>query len=108
MDKLKIAAWSMVGLLAFIALLFVFGFVDLGMLKVFGVRRQNIRREIFEETKSYTHGKIQDLAKYYEEYQTSDDKEAIRQLVLMNFADFDAAKIRPPKLRQFLINMRGY
>jgi len=103
--------YLMYGLLAMIIIViiaFFTGGLDLAVTKFFGVRKANIQREIFEQSKSYTHGKIQDLAKYYEEHQTSEDKQSIESLIKMNFSDFDANKINALKLRQFLINVRGY
>ena len=79
--------------------------------KFFAPKRENIRREVFEQTKSYTHGKIQDLAKYFEEYQNAksdSDKNTIKSLIIMNFAEFDETKINSYKLQDFLIQMRGY
>ena len=86
-------------------------YAGLKWMKFFAPRRAEIRREVFEETKSYVHGKIQDLSKYYGEYQRAEtlaDKEAIRALIQMQFAEFDAANIREPRLHSFLIEMRGY
>lgn len=104
---LKIAA-VFVGL---IVLLFNLELLGLGWTRFFSPKRQNIQREVFEETKSYVHGKIQDLAKYYDEYQKSDspdDKEAIQTVIKSQFAEFDAEKINSSQLRTFLVNMRGY
>jgi len=91
--------------------IFLIGLSELGWMKFFEPKKENIRREIFEETQSYVHGKIQDLAKHYDEYNKADsqgDKEAIKQLIIMRFAEFDETKIRSVKLRNFLTNMRGY
>lgn len=106
----KTLAW-IGGIVGFFALLFILGLFELGWYKFFEPKKENIRREVFENTKSFTHGKIQDLAKYYEEYQkaeTQDDKEAIKNFVQFNFAEFDASKIESEKLKSFLINMRGF
>ncbi|HUV85377.1 MAG TPA: hypothetical protein VMV86_06665 [Methanosarcinales archaeon] len=108
--------WKIIGIfLLFFAVLavimFATGGLELAYMKFFGVKKENVRREIFEQTQSYNHGKIQDLAKYYEEYQKAEgsaDKEAIRSVILMRFAEFDANKINPPTLRSFLTSIRGY
>jgi hypothetical protein len=84
------------------------GFADIGLKKLFLPMHENVRREVFENTKSYVHGKIQDLAKYYREYQTSDDRAAIEALVRSQFAEFDEAHIQVLELRQFLVKVRGY
>jgi len=91
-------------------LFFVIGLYGLGWMKFFEPKKENIRREIFEQTQSYVHGKIQDLAKYQDEYNKADvdDKEAIRQLIILRFAEFDETQIRPVGLKNFLTNMRGY
>ena len=111
MKKKKIVRYSILGLIAACALAFGLGMADLGWLKFFGPRKENIRREVFEQTKSYVHGKTQDLAKYYEEYQkaqTVEDKEAISNLIKISFSDFDANTINTVQLRSFLVSIRGY
>ena len=92
-------------------LVFLLGLAGLGWRKFFIPKHENIRREVFENTKSYTHGKIQDLAKYFEEYTKTDDlveKTAIQGIVKMRFAEFDSERINSATLRRFLISMRGY
>ena len=91
--------------------IFLIGLSELGWMKFFEPKKENIRREIWEQTQSRVQGVIQDLAKYYDEYNRSDSvesKEAIRQVIIMRFADFDENQIKPVKLRNFLTNMRGY
>lgn len=97
----------LVGMFAFV---FVLGLFSLGYYKFFAPKEENIRREVFEQTQSYVHGKIQDLAKYQNEYNDADtdEKEVIRQLIIVRFAEFDETKIKPITLRSFLISMRGY
>lgn len=98
-------------IVAFLVLLFALELIGLQWTRFFAPKRENIRREVFENTKSYTHGKIQDLSKYYGEYQKADnveDKAAIASLIKMQFAEFDEKKINNAKLKQFLINTRGY
>lgn len=89
---------------------FVLELTDLGFFKFFEPKRENIRREVFEQTQSYVHGKIQELAKYYNEYQTADEdgKEVIRQVIIVQFAQFDVDNIDSEILKQFLVNMRGF
>ena len=82
MSKSKIFGLSVGGLALFLVIMFIFGLYGLGWFKFFGPKTENIKREIFENTQSYVHGKIQDLAKYYDEYNQADgvdEKEAIRQ-----------------------------
>jgi hypothetical protein len=110
MSKTKIVFSLIGGLVGILVLAFMLELFGLGMFAFFEPKKENIRREIFENTKSFTHGIIQDLGKYYQEYQegTSEEKETIRSVIQMRFPNFDAEKIDNLKLRQFFINMRGY
>lgn len=89
---------------------FLLGWYGWGLKYIFYPIEQQIEREVFEETKSYVHGKIQDLAKYYEECQkaTDDDKATIADVIQMQFANFEADKIDNFKLRSFLVEIRGF
>jgi hypothetical protein len=110
-EGLKVLGVSFGALVMFLALIFLLGLFGLGYYKFFGSKEENIRREIFENTQSYVHGKVQDLAKYYDEYnraESSDSRETIRQLIIVRFAEFDESKIKPAHLRAFLVRMRGY
>lgn len=93
-----------------LSLPFLAGLYYLGMFKFFAPKTENVRREVFENTKSYLHGVQQDLGKYYLEYQTTDrdGKVAIRATIQMRFAEVNVDKLQSDQLRQFLINTRGY
>jgi hypothetical protein len=110
MGKGKIILSVLGGLAAIIVLTFVLELFGLGMFKFFEPKRENIRREVFENTKSYLHGIQQDLGKYHLEYQkaNTDDRAAIKSTIRMRFAEVDVAKLQSPQLRTFLTNMRGY
>jgi len=89
---------------------FLIGLYSLGMFKFFAPKTENIKREVFENTKSYLHGVQQDLGKYYHEYQKADDssKEIIKSTIRMRFAEVDVSKLQSAKLRSFLTEARGY
>jgi hypothetical protein len=111
MSKFKIFLAALSGLAALVAVAFAAGLFELGMFQFFAPKFENVRREVFEQTQSYTHGKIQDLAKYKAEYdaaESEEDRQAIRGVILMRFAEFDETKIRSLGLQQFLREMRGY
>lgn len=100
-----------IGALALLLLLiFVLRYSELEMFKFFAPQKEDARRTVFENTQSYVHGKRQDLAKYYMEYQKADaeGKETIRSVIQMQFSQFDAEHIQNIKLKQFLTNMRGF
>lgn len=102
---------SILGVIALFALIWGLAYHELVFTRFFRPRQENVRREVFEETKSYVHGKVQDLAKYYEEYQkaeTPEDKQAVEGIIKMRFAEFDANVINNYQLKQFLISIRGF
>lgn len=108
MKTFFIWAGSFVGI---IVILFVLELVGLGFFKFFEPKRENIRREIFENTKSYTQGMEQDLAKYYYEWtkaETQENKTAIEGIIRLRFGEFDKAKLDSPELINFLTNVRGF
>jgi hypothetical protein len=91
-----------VGLIAFAAIVviiclnFAFGWSDVLYTRTVGKAKQNAQREVFEETQSYVEGKRQFLNKEREEYKREKDpqsKEAIRQSILHEMANFDLTKL---------------
>lgn len=96
--------------LAVLALPAFIVFYELGLFAVTEPVREDVKRNVFENTKSYLHGAQQDLGKYYNEYQaaTEDERIAIRATILMRFAELDENKIQNPRVRAFLIETRGY
>ena len=102
--------WQMVLVGAVVlALPVFFAFYGLGLFKVTEPLREDIKRDVFENTKSYLHGVQQDLGKYYLEHRngSEDEKAAIKATILMRFAEVDADKLQSPQLRSFLTDMRG-
>ena len=78
--------------------------LGLHWLKFIGPMRQDVRREIFEETKTYNEAKEQDLLRYRLQYlraESVEEKSAIASTIIMMFADYDENKFRP-ELRDFL------
>ena len=66
-------------------------------------KKENVRREVFENTKSYNEGKKQDLIKYRLEYLRAEDKDksAIASTIRLMFADYDLDYLQP-ELQDFL------
>ena len=95
--------------LAVILCIIVVSYFGLFHYKWFGPKFENVRREVFEETKSYNQAKLQELAKYRLEYLNADDvgKQAIASTINHCFADYNANKL-PAELNQFLEQIRGY
>ena len=73
-------------------------------------KMEEVRREVFENTKSYKEGKKQDLVKYYHEYKlakTQEERDAISSVIQLSFADVDSYGY-PYELREFLRETRGF
>ncbi len=90
---------AFIGILVGILLLFatLFGLQYLGIMnyKFFAPKKENARREVFENTQSYVQAKRQALTKYYTEWMKADSvgQEVIKTLVLQEFANFDVEKL---------------
>lgn len=82
---------------------------DFFMYKVFAPKYANVQRETFTHTNSYTQGTIQNLRSEQSRYVTEKDpaaKEALRQVILHEVADFDI-DILPLDLRRFVEGLRS-
>ena len=110
---MKVVGYITIGIVvivALIALAFVFELGGLQWKKFFAPKHENVRREVFEETRSYNEAKTQDLARYKLQYERSNDieeKEAIAATIRHTFANYDAEKL-PVGLASFLRQIRGY
>ena len=100
-DFLKVSGLIILTILCFTGLLFIMSGIGLIHFKFFGPKYESVRRQVFEETKSYTYGAVQDLVKYKYEWERADytGKKAIENVVRMRFANFDPNKINNPELR---------
>ena len=67
-------------------------------------QREDTKREVFLNTRSYIEGKTQDLVKYMYEYKkaTKEEKQIIASIIRHSFAEFDESKLKSEKLRSFL------
>jgi hypothetical protein len=84
-----------------------FGIIRFGF---FEVRRENVRREVFEQTQSYTDGKLQELTKDRTEYLKSKDPQvqgAISMKVAQSCAKINPDDIKDDELRRFLVCMKN-
>ncbi len=87
-----------------VSLSFVFGWVDVLYTKTVGKGKQNAERVVFEESQSYVEGKRQEALKLYKEHLQAEDeeaKQAIREIALHTFANFDENKLKG-KVKDFI------
>lgn len=109
MKKTKLIGVVLGIILGFMAL--SFGLKSLGLIQYgfFGAWKEDVRREVFENTQSYVESKRQDLLKYQFEYakcNTDKERQAIQSMIQMMFANFDDNHIKNYKLRKFLDDMK--
>jgi len=81
---------------------------DFFMTKTFAPKYEQVRREVFEQSKAYNQGMIQELQNMQFEYIKADDnhKQALASIILHRAADFDENKL-PYDLKQFIQNLRS-
>lgn len=70
-------------------------------------KKENVRREVFLNTRSYNEGKMQDLIKLRLEYIKADKdlKPVLKNTILHMFAEYDESKL-PLELVSFLKEMK--
>lgn len=81
---------------------------DFFLYKVFAPKYEQTRREVFEQTKSYTQGMIQELSNMRFEYvkASPEHQAALASVILRRAADFDETRL-PPDLAQFIRELRA-
>ncbi len=105
---MKWVGYAVVGVLSTAIVVVVLGALGLGGRWVnmrveawFAPREQDIRREVFEGTKSYNEGKSQELVKYKFEYDKAKGKgdaatmTAIESAVRHSFGDYEDDRLSP-------------
>ena len=78
-------------------------------IKIWKPKTQSVKRQTFEETKSYVFAARQDLAEYYRQWKTADpvQRKAIESAVRMRFSDLPPTKniIPDPVIRRWFRNI---
>jgi hypothetical protein len=105
----KILGYSLLALVAILALSFLIGNYDLVMKKYFGTRNANIDREIFEQNKSFRSGAAQELLQMQRDYVMGnpEQKIAMRAIIKHKAAEVPEDALTPD-LRTFINSLDGY
>lgn len=110
MKTWKIILLSILGIALLVGLSFGTGMLDVFYTKTIGKAKQNAKREVFEETNSFTKAKRQEVIKYYKEWkeaETLEDKKAIENVLSLSLADFDEDRfIKDAKLLSWIKNVK--
>lgn len=101
---MKIFFWTLIGIISIILLSFIGNTVGLFNITFWETKYENAKREVFEQTQSYTEAKRQSLVRYHHEWIVSepDDKKIIESVIRQEFANIDPEVIKNPELRNFL------
>ncbi len=80
---------------------------DFFLYKVFAPQYEAVRRQVFEETKSYNQGMVQELQNMQFEYLKADQahKDALASVILHRAADYDQSKL-PADLKSFIDGLK--
>lgn len=75
--------------------------------KYFAPKEEQVRRETFEQSKSYNQGMVQELQNMAFEYVKAEpaQKDALASIILHRVADYDVEKL-PADLRDFISKLR--
>lgn len=87
-----------------VGLSYAFGWIGVHQTMTIGNAQKDAERKVFEQTQSYVFGKKQEALKLYKEYtqaKTQDDKDAIKEIVSIIFAEFDENKLEG-KVKDFI------
>ena len=97
-------------LIVFGITLFAWGMTgfDLAYVSFWKPKYENVERKVFENTKSYNQGMVQELQNMQFEYEqaTPTQKEALKKIILHRAADFPEDKM-PRSLRQFIQGLKS-
>lgn len=77
------------------------------MYKYFAPKEEQVRREVFEQSKAYNQGMVQELQNMQFEYEKADSshKTALASIILHRAADYDENKL-PTDLYEFIQKLK--
>lgn len=80
---------------------------DFALYRYFAPKQESVRRQVFEQTKSYNQGMVQELQNMQFQYEQADTahRDALSSIILHRAADFDEDKL-PTDLRVFVSGLR--
>ena len=101
----KVGSLFMGGLVLLLLLSFGLNYIGLLETEFFGVRKADIERKIFDNTKSQIQGTIQVLTDYRLQYKMTKNeghKAALREAILMEYTSFNRKDLIPYDLKIFI------
>jgi hypothetical protein len=107
MSKTKIGLISLSVFFGLILIGNILTGIGLAQYAFWAPKQSKVQREVFEQTKSYQQGMIQDLRKSHEEYVLADSvgKRALATIILHRAADFPEEDL-PSDLRMWISELK--
>lgn len=104
---MKMLGIVVLGVTLFIGLPWLVMGNDFFLYQYFAPRKEAVRRQVFEQTKSYTEGMNQELSNMQFQYEQAvpEHRAALRSIILRRVADFDIEQLSP-YLRAFIERLR--
>ena|SRR5579859_3912558 len=98
----------LIGFVAFLGLGFAVKGYDFFMFQFWAPKYTTVQRQVFENTKSYTQGTIQELRSQQTAYINADDahKDALASLILHQVADYPVENL-PGDLQDFVKELKS-
>lgn len=105
---MKNILWGLLAVVVLVAVIWIPIEGDLLLKKHFLPQYEGVRREVFEQSKAYNQGMIQELQNMQFEYIKADDahKQALASIILHRCADYDENKL-PYDLRMFIQQLKN-
>jgi len=103
---MKIFGWSIIGIVIITGIVWLISANDYFLYKFWAPKNEAVRREVFENTKSYKQGTIQELRRWQFEYikAPNEQKGVLASTILHQIADFDR-DLLPLDLREFVSDL---
>ena len=108
MKSLKVVGVCLGGLLLILGITWIAQGNNFFLYRTFAPAYEQVRREVFEESKAYNQGMIQELQNMQFEYikASPEHKEALSSLILHRAADYDENKL-PSDLKMFIGELKN-
>ena len=107
-DAAIVTGWALLGILVLLGLGWAFQGNSFFIYRYFAPKQEAVRREVFEQSKAYQQGMVQELQNMQFEYvkATPSQQSALASLILHRVADFDENEL-PADLRAFVQQLRN-
>lgn len=106
-EVFKTIGYVVLSITALLLVTWIFTGNDFFLYKFFAPKTEAVRREVFEQSKAYNQGMIQELQNMQFEYIKADSshRDALASIILHRVADYDEEKL-PADLKEFIHGLK--